>query len=351
MDVSWSVTITDNAGLVRGVILPHDLALHRRLNSYSTCTFTVPALDQFAGELLVGERAVQVFRNGLLKFYGSIAAPMTENSSTITVTAHDPFFFLHKRRLQAPVTFTGVDAGEIAWSLINTQNGRHTTRLQEGSITPSVSRDRTYIEGEIVFDLIKNLAAVDDGFFFTIDPVLGVPGVFGEFTAKWPLAGNIALGAKFEYGAGTVSNLTDYTRELNLPLNRVRATGVTVGEQVLDAYVEDAGSIAAYGLYEDERSHPTVSLLPTLQQHALSTLSPLPPATYTMNVVDQGGPGVFIPALWTDFDVGDTVSIYIRHGRLDVSEQAVVSSARIVVSNEGTSEKLESVLMMGESFT
>lgn len=347
---SWTVAITDLSSNTRAVIRPRDLKLTSRLNSFATSTFRVGVHEEFAHELSVGDRAVKLYKNGQLRFYGKIAAPLTEDQDWISVTAHDPFFFLTRRRLQTATSFMATDAGSIAWSLINTQNGRSSTRLRQGTLQASVLRDRSYIEGDIVADLIKNLAEVDSGFSFVVNPVDEVPGVFGEFEVKWPLPGSDSA-AMFGYGAGTVGNLTNYEVEYALPINRLRATGSAVGENVLSSYREDAASIAQFDLMEDEKSFSSVTLAETLDQHALANLSPQPTTTYRVQISDQtsGNPnGIFVPSLFTDFEVGDSVLFSIRHGRLAVSERVRVAEATIAVSDEGSSEKLENLLLMEE---
>lgn len=353
----WSAEITDLNSVARSVFTPYSLQLIRRLNSYASVTFQVPALDENADQLLIAERAVKLYRNGVLRFYGKIAQPLQDDQEWIQVTAHDPFYFLSKRRLQSDTTFTNIDAGQIAWSLINTQNGRSSTRLQQGTIQASVKRDRTYAEGSVISELITQLAEVDDGFFFTVSPVDGMPGVFGQIEITYPLPGNDAQAAVFGFGDGTVGNLSGYSRVQNLPINRIRAIGVTVGETVLDSYKQDSTSVSRFDIIEDERSFSSVSEQATLDQHALSELDPSPPTTYTMTIIQQssegiggGDPpdlgGILVPALFDDFDVGDTVSLIIKHGRIDVLTTPLVSTAKISVSDEGAAEQLESVFMM-----
>lgn len=347
----WAVAVTDLESNARAVIRPHDLKLTTRLNSHATATFKLGVHEEFADELSVGDRVVKVYKNGQLRFHGKIAAPLTEDKDWIYVTAHDPFFFLSRRRLQTATTFTATDAGTIAWSLIDTQNARSTTRLRQGTLQASVSRDRSYIEGDIVADLIKNLAEVDSGFSFIIKPVDEVAGILGEFEVRWPLPGADSA-AMFGYGNATVGNLSNYEVEYALPINRLRATGSVEGETVLSAYREDAASIAQYDLMEDERSFNSVVLTETLDQHALANLQPQPATTYRVQISDQasGDPnGVFVPSLFTDFGVGDTVLLSIRHGRLDISQRSRVAEATLAISDVGSSERLENLLLMEDT--
>lgn len=347
---NWTVAITDLQSNARAVIRPHDLKLTRRLNSYATVTFKLGVHEEFADELAVGDRAVKVYKNEILRFYGKIAEPLVEDKDWISVTAHDPFFFLSRRRLQAATTYSSTDAGTIAWSLISAQESRSPTRLRQGTIQASVSRDRSYIEGDIVAELIKNLAEVDSGFSFLINPVDEVPGVFGEFEVNWPLPGADSS-AMFGYGTTTVGNLSNYEAEYSLPTNRLRATGSVEGELVLSAYREDTASISQYDLMEDEKAFSSVVLIPTLDQHALENLQPQPIITYRVQIIAQSSGitnRIFVPSLFTDFDVGDTVAFSIRHGRLSISERARVAQATIAVSNQGNSEVLENLILMEE---
>lgn len=342
----WGVAVTDLNSVTRAVLEPHDLTLTRRLNAHSTVTFKVPVTETGADQLLIAERAIKVYRSGVLRFYGKISEPLMDDENWVTVTAHDPFFFLTRRRLPADLTTTA-DAGAIAWGLINTQNGRSTTRIRQGTIASSVTRARTYVEGEIVAEKILQLAEVDDGFWFLINPVDGVPGTFGEFDVRYPTPGGSALGATFQYGDETVGNLASYSREQNLPLNRVRATGASEGENVLTAYRQDNASISQFDMIEDDRSFPTVIHTATLDEHALEELHPQPRVLYTGDIVDQSDNSlgdVFVPALFDDFDVGDTVSLVIRHGRVDIDTQPQIADAVVKVTDSGA-EQLVSVFM------
>lgn len=252
--------------------------------------------------------------------------------------------------MQTATDFVATDAGAIAWSLINTQNARGTTRLRSGAIAASVNRDRTYIEGSIVADSILELAEADNGFYFLVDPVDGVPGIFGEFVVRWPLPGGTAQSAMFGYGDGTVANLAGYTITTKLPVNRIRATGATVGEQVLDSYKEDTSSQARFDILDGEVSFSGVDLQATLDQNAQSSLFPLPQALYEVQTLDTSTSGalggVFVPSMYDEFDLGDQVKLAIRHGRVNVIQNVRIAQTKTSVSDEGTSEKLENMLMM-----
>lgn len=343
----WRTVLTDTEGNNRAFLQPHDLRITRRLNSHMSVSGAILTHEDSASEISLGDRAIKVYQDGVLRFRGKLSEPLVDDQDWCRFVAHDPFYFLARRRLQAATTFTATDAGAIAWSLINTQNGRSTTRIAQGTITTSVNRDRSYVEGDIVGTLITQLSEVDQGFYFVIDPV-ETDGVHGEIMVRWPDPGSSAAGALLGYGADTVGNLAGFQRIMRLPINRIRATGVIIGEQVLDSYAEDAASIAQYGLLEEERAFDSVSLQATLDQHALHDLEPTAHSQWQLSVAQDGDSGIFVPSLWTDFDVGDTVPFTIRHGRVDVSTTGVVASATVSVSDSGDSYRLESLLLMGE---
>lgn len=361
----WNVELTDLLSTTKAFLHPHDLVLTRRLNSYATCTFKVSALDESAGQLYIANRAVKLYKDSTLRFYGIISEPLTEDQDWINITAHDPFYFLGRRRLQPVVplsqdliTYTAQDAGNgIAWDLISDQNARDvlTSHISKGTVQPSVLRTISYVVGSVISELIIQLAEMDDGFFFFIDPVDNVDGTFGSFEVRWPKSGVIQPNAVFGYGDGTVGNLAGYVKEQKLPDNVVRVLGASTLEDIATS----SNSIDGYGIHDRLYSHKDIVGKTPLTTLAIANLHPTPPTTYQIAVTPQPleipGPPIFgvenspdnstfIPTLGDEFDVGDNVRTYIRRGRLDVEFTADVAEASVSISNDGNSEALSVLL-------
>jgi len=235
--------------------------------------------------------------------------------------AGDPWDELSARTLTADETYTAQDAGAIAWASVNTENARSTTRLVEGTIAPTVVRTMTFKQGTTRADVITQLSQLDGGFGFTLDPVAGSPGTLAELNIYAQMVRNILPGVRFEFGAGTLANCTDFQEQIARPRNRVIVQGqATSGGTRPQEVAEDTASQAEYGLWEHVVSLDTDDTT-VLQAHANAELRPDPIATYTMTAAPAA------PLLFKDFDVGDVVDIAIRHGRVDVAGPMRVDSA------------------------
>lgn len=334
MAADYSVAIVDLLGNTRAFVDAHDLAITTAINAGLTGTFKLDVLNAKTAEAQVASRAVKVYRNGTLVAHGKIAEPMSTDKDWTTVSFADPFYWLQFRTVQSAASYNNTDAGSIAWDLVSTQEARGATRLRQGSITTSVKRDRDYEVGKAVSEAITELAEVDRGFFFRIDPVDGAPGTHGELVILYPDAGQDRPAAKFEFGTGTVANLSTFGEEVRAPRNYIVATGN--GPR---ATAQDAASIATYDLIEDSLSLNDVKRKNTLRQHANAALIPEPVSTYTVEPTSKA------PMLWDSFTIGDTVRLTIHHGRVQVSDLPVrVNAVTVNVTDDGTETLSDMVL-------
>ena len=234
-------------------------------------------------------------------------------------------------------------------TVVADQNARSQTGLIVPLPAESVPRDRTYEAGKSVQEIIAQMAAVEDGPYFVEDPYLepARPDWLARLIIRWPDSGTDRPGVRFEYGEGTLANVSGYTVTGALPLNGVTYTGGAVEGDVPLRRAEDAASIARYGLFEGWFDDPDVTIPETLQEKAAERLRPEPGRIVELELVPAGPVvgGSPPPRLWRDFDIGDTVYASIRDNTTELFDvPLLVAHARLSVSENDDSEQLELTL-------
>jgi hypothetical protein len=345
----WSFEISDTAtGATKAFVAAQGTRLTRRRAGASQIGYTVPPTDPAIAEIAVCERAVKASRKNVVRFYGQISDPLVIGSAGASVTASDPLYFLGDRRLQAELVYGATDLSDIGWNLIANENARSPTRIRRGATAPSVKADVVYPDGSVVSDLIGRLNARDQGIWFWIDPVDGVPGILGEYRTAWPDAGTFRPSAKFEFGAGTIGNLDDYSLQVGKPRNGARVTGASMGANIPIARRDDLVSRARYGLLEDDFSFTDVDDTTSLDQHALDKLQSSPPITITLTPKPYdpaASNDIWVPTLFDDFDAGDVVPILIRDEQFNFAGRGRIGEVTIAISDDGDSEQLEHLVV------
>jgi hypothetical protein len=340
---AWSVHVEDLAGAIRAFVDADSLTWARRWNGGAELAFRLPVDDANAGELQVASRVLVAYQDGALRFRGRVNAPLVRDQDWITVRAADPWFDLMGRTMQAAATFTAQDAGAIAVALIATQDARRSTRIAAGTIAASVPRTVTYDAGKNVAEAIAELAAMDDGFGFTIEPVRDPAALatLGRLNVRYPAVNADQPDVRFEYGDGTLDNLEGFREELGLPINHVRASTApdSTGTR-LQTDSASAASQATYDLWDSELALNDVTSSAIAQARGDAALQPDPPATWAVT------PAPSSPILGRDFDAGDLVRLTLRRGAVDVTGTALVSEAVLQVDNDASSERLASLVLV-----
>lgn len=323
----WLGAIESNDGTVISFIEP-SITLTKRINGASTASLSVNARSSQVGDLGVANRSMTLYRNNERVLRGKIWEPLFYRPDFVTFDVHDPWSTLGHRRVRTPITFTAQDAGEIAWDLIAAQNALSSTHLSEGTITASDTQTVTYDRGKIVSEAILELADAAN-FYFRLDPV-ATAGYHAEFVVEYPDSGDEQVALRFEYGAGTISNISEFEVAVYLPRNRITTTGtVSEGESSNSEVVSDASSISTYGLFEHEIAFSSQGD-GTLADSATAELRTTPAKTYSIT------PHIDAPMLWDDFVIGDTIGFRILNGDLDESGEARIVEATVNVTDGGS---------------
>lgn len=343
------IIITDLLGGQKAFPDVYGLKLTRRINGACSVGFSVATDDHDAIELLIASRVVKYYRDGVLRFAGRIGEPFVERTDYVACAAYDPFFYLTDRHVGAgvmvpgngrdPLVFGSTDAGEIAWELISTHGD---TNLAEGTIAPSVVRDRVYEGGKSIGEAIVQLTEVDDGFFFRIDALDDAAPNFATFNVLYPNSGTVSDQSRFEFGPGTLDNLDEDSLEVErfLPVNRAIVLGGSGGgPDVPFAVVENAASQDEYGVFEKWLDLGDATDGVTLQQHGLAELSPNPRVTIRCSALEGA------PALFDDFDVGDLVRVHVNTGRTIYTGSLRVNQVTLEVDDDTGAETLTGLVM------
>ena len=353
----WSFVLTDRFGVNRAFLDASDVKLTRRLNAPGELSFELDLEDEAALELGVGRRLVRAYRDETIRFNGQVYG-LTKQASEgrVQVTAYDPSKTLEELYLSAAENYEGIDAGLI-WTdaiagLVTTAYEFHHLATPASSITPSVLRDRAYEVGKSVLELGQELADVDDGFYWKVEPVdtrseawkVDERGLAeaGRLVILYPDSG-VQRPVRFEYGAGTMANLEDVSEEELRPAN----VAVAQAEHIRPVRVTDAESVQVYGPSGVSESFDTVKRRRTLTAHAYELLEPAPRRAYTCKP-GQDAPLPFRLGGGYVYDVGDLVAFGAHLGALDAElDSARVTEYAVTIGDDG--EELLDELVLEEA--
>lgn len=345
--MGWEWELTDLDGVTVGLIRPRSVTVTRNLNAASTVEVDadgVPALTTAA--LVRGWRPPDGGGDRVLRACGKIRtalqlAAARDTLEGLNIQAVDGMGVLADRLVNTTRTFTATTPRDIVHTLLVDQHLRAWIGLDITDDAAGPPRDRTYEVGKNVAEAVQQLAEVDDGFYYRVDPVdleveplTGNP-FFYRLVLLHPTPGNDSA-ASFEFGPGTAGNLAGVQVDIRPPVNSALAFGAGDGEAQLVAAAKDEDSIDRYGLMETSRSFPDVVEQATLDQHAREMLRPEERVTFRVR------PALTAPRPWDDFDVGDSVRLNIRTEARTFVGRALVKSFTVTVDENGT-ERLSSL--------
>jgi len=344
---TWTFELLDLAGTAQAFLSARTATITRRLNGSSQAEIVLDAQATGAGEVDDTSHLVRCWRRGpsggsrILRHAGRISGAIgndaTDSPSAVTLTVHDPLHLLDDRLRASQVTYTNQTPRHIVNALVGDENTRSTVHLRVAAGTGGPNRDRTYEVGKNVGEIITQLSEVQGGFYYVVNPVPddADPAIVGELVLRHPDPGTDRPAVRFERGPGTIGNLTEAGVTVLPPINRVTGFGAGEGDDQLVVSEEDAASIAAHGLYESSVQHVDVTIEQTLRDHCTDALRPEPRRTLALEVATPGS--VFVPFLWDDFDVGDTVYIEVRSSSpvASYTGSAIVAEATVSIDDQG----------------
>lgn len=308
------VVVTDHDGREIEWGDHNGLAITPRLNGYVEVAATLDPSSRGAAAVAIARRAIKVYDDGALRFFGQIWEPLTRKREAVSLVARSPLATFAWRRVQTLKDYTATnnaggpwDAGAIARDRVAIQNARRNTFLRAtvGNTQTSVNRIRSYQPGKREDEILAELADAADGFFYREAFVDDVAGVMADLLIRYPDAGLERPEVRFEYGAGTLDNVNDYEHVELLPRNRIVAAGAADAGGRITQTREDAASQSLYGLFEDELAYTEQTSTDLLLQAAAGAVRPEPVLTVQIQ------PGPDAPLVYRDFDVGDFVRLRI----------------------------------------
>lgn len=328
--MAFTPLVTDLAGITRAIVDEYEsVAITRRLGSYSELAVTLDVREAAAVEFLIAERALKLYEDSDLRFFGQLWEPLEFNEGQVVATARDPYAGFMGRRVRTGKTYTAQDAGAIVSDRVSVQNGYRDTFLNVNVQAASASRTLEYDPGKTEGDIVDELSAMSDGFFYRVDPLDNVPGKMGTLELLYPDAGTVRAAVRFGYGQDTMDNLVGFKVTRTLPLTRLTAASQDAAGGRIAASAENTDASTQYGLFEDETSYTDVTDVTLLESAAAAGVKPTPPLTIELT------PAVNSPLLFQDFDVGDFIRLNISWGAVDLSAWVRVTEAVLSVDKQG----------------
>ena len=337
MVAQWTLILRSHTGSVLTELIDsRDIGISRELNRPMDIGGT---LDQSSPQAVKYQDALG---NGIpqllgyreesgtktLRFAG-LWTPDTEdadpNGAAINWTFRDPLATLDQRvtaELYDPVGLGFTDAGEILEALIDNANTDSNTFLATGDIEATVDRDVTY-EWKSIGEAGRELQELDLGFDVTVTPstsasTLGTLAVVAD-------AGGFVEAARFAHGGGTQDNCQQVSRERRAPRNHV----IVIGDQGVSVEVSDTASIAVYGKWTHVENLTDQVDADVLLGRGQSLLRPNP-----IEIVTFTAEPALAPQPWEDYDIGDTVPIYVNRDAFQADTTARVIGISIDLDDD-----------------
>ena len=193
----------------------------------------------------VGKNLIKMRKNGVVLGVGeiSLVSPSVQNDGrTLSITANGWFYKFDFRYSPGSVTYTGQDAGQVAWDLINATQStlRGDLGITQGIIQPSFMVNELY-EYKKISDAIVTLSEANDGFDFEITPDK-------VFNVWYPKIGRRRTDISLTY-PGNILEIP-FERDGTKIVNRVIEQGAGSGSNSITVIVEDIASQNQFGIRE-----------------------------------------------------------------------------------------------------
>ena len=306
----------------------------------------------------MGSAADEIMFRGVV---GQTEDELSQDRHTVTVTCHDVLAQLARRYLigASPVTYTNTSQDQIVTNLVaaaqpggayaNTSYlpvfvfGLTPTKQARAFPDPTLLRTRTYMGGQSVGGAIDDLARVSGGFDYSVQ----TQADGRDFLDIWyPNQGIARVDPQLVYG-DTVSALTRSVNSADYG-NYWRVTGNNgQSDPMQPQYIGEATTVDAtdatsgIGLWQltDDASDVTIvqTLIDKAQGDALVSGQLVPAYTLTLRpgFYKRGGRYSDLPATGPSFEIGDTVSLVVQSGRLNVNTTVRVLGITYDIGDDG----------------
>ena len=362
---AWTSSTNARSSIVAELNGARSRRLEETLNAPSSFTFSIDGRSPVAALIRELEHDVYAWRwndrQGVdfIAFRGIVAQTedvLSEQVHTLNVTCHDYLSVMARRYLTQDQNWVNVNQDTLCLYLVALAGDQSVSssgvsflpgsflpmavvfRNPDGSNRPQgvgvPVRTRNYTAQASIGSMFDELAHVSAGFDYGLNYVSMVsPTGSDQLAVYFPTRG-VTRTDVLEYG----STLAGLTRSVNSAdfANYQRWVGDAGSSDAPQLFAEsrtpDANALPV-GLWQATANASDVSDLATLQQQAdgardrSSVLVPSYSLTLAPDVYYQGG-----------FDLGDTVPLVVKSGRLNVNTSVRIVARTFVISDDGTED-------------
>ncbi len=345
MTIKYGVFIKDPTTGYIIELVPKSYSFTDEINKESTAKFVLAFEDIQKIAVAYGTTVMAVFtsafreiwieRNGVKIFWGAVSnfqvSPDGQGGKTINIDGLSWFGLFNKRKCGIPKRiFTGVDAGTIAWTLIDenqASDGSYSNLgITQGAHPTTKNRDRTYSFDNIKDSIIRlsnnNLA---DGFDFDIDNTK-------QFNVYYPTKGTDLPDVVFD--ERTLANWLYKKSLIGSLTNKVYALGAGQNDDII--YVtRTSGTTPRTNWFTQEEVIKEQDVIETATLNdkgdALLDLNEEPTPNFAPEHYDKED-----LIQWTDYSIGDTV-------RLDMPDLGYNLASVRVIKRDFTMDTSKSI--------
>jgi hypothetical protein len=308
----------------------HELTLARskqfesNLLGAGSASFTYPLSHPFSRDIREIETCLIVTRDVRVVWSGPIMQAdedLINNSMQVSAVGWweelDTRFVEPGQESALRFTNTPTNSTTIAFALLNAANTQRDstnalrpTKITSGKADTSQARTREYQVGDQISRAIRDLATVENGYDFEINPISRQLDIY--FPRKGTLREDILLG--YNWGPKNVSNVR-IASDASAIRNRHKASTA-----YSTAVAEDPESIIQYGMRTELSNIGDVREdIAGAYANGEVAFKEQPKTTITVTM----RPGDASPEVFRDFEIGDTLYLTARGGRNPLDKQPV----------------------------
>ena len=325
----YKVVITQKDGTEIGEIINFtSISFDKRLNNYGKCIIKLPLNEPELDSLIsLRNYEVKILRNDTVVWAGE-QVHLTGNISKksiepVTLTCFDYLELFNSRFTGAIDIYSGIDAGAIAWSLIDDSQSLTDGDfgITQGNIETTINRDRSYYNQNIMDAIIK-LSNVVNGFDFEVTD----EKVFNVYSKKGVDRSSEVV---FQYGLNmnNISIESDFSK----PANEGIALGEGFASEQLRETSVDTSLRAAHKLRQGVVSDPSISVSATLTDKADELIRRNKQSIINVKFeqVQNSVP------LFGTLTLGDSVKIIINKGIFDINNVFRIYAFNVKLDSKG----------------
>lgn len=325
----YEVVLTDRATNVpQGEVTNFSsFSFFRGLSKLATVSFTVRLDNEHVDRLSAAFGNIKVYRDKVLVFHGPIISAEEQaerETQSVAVTCSDAAWVLSRRLLAqpTPAIYALAARSAIFNALMVTTNAAGETGVDYTTLAWTSGSSITHkIEPYTpVLTTLQQLGTALDGFDWLVRPRENWANGASTSVKLGNLDLQTVIGANkpnavFEYGVGTRSNVLSYglTTTRDGQANKVYHLDANARTEIS---ATDATSIATWGLLQDQAAGDFTDATyrqKLVDEHVRVRKYPRTLVRMTPTI-DPGNAGQ-VPEPFVDYDVGDTITARMIHGR------------------------------------